>query len=160
MKGINLKTWQLSIVLWYLIRWQKWNIGLFHLQRRVTTLDDTFVLLCRNDLFLMFVCAATFRDLDVLSLAKALKQLSESSRSSLTDLSISVLPYTKLVEILLDASPNVTSLHVEIQTVMWGPRFLPHYPRTAESDMPGALTLLPKWSNCSLVKWAEVYCTC
>ncbi|XP_078115637.1 uncharacterized protein lrrc41 isoform X2 [Sander vitreus] len=82
---------------------------------------------------------ATFRDSDVLGLARALKQLSESPRSSLTDLSISVLPYTRLMGILLDASPNVTSLHVEIQTLMWGPRFLPHHPRMAEldvSDMP------------------------
>lgn len=81
----------------------------------------------------MFVCAATFRDSDVLGLARALKQLSESSRSSLTDLSISVLPYIKLVGTLLDASPNVTSLHVEIQALMWG-----HQSRAAESDMSGA----------------------
>uniref|UniRef100_A0A8C9X0E2 Leucine-rich repeat-containing protein 41 n=1 Tax=Sander lucioperca TaxID=283035 RepID=A0A8C9X0E2_SANLU len=87
---------------------------------------------------------ATFRDSDVLGLARALKQLSESPRSSLTDLSISVLPYTRLMGILLDASPNVTSLHVEIQTVMWGPRFLPHHPRMAELDVSGAVKLLPK----------------
>lgn len=89
----------------------------------------------------MFVCAATFRDSDVLGLARALKQLSESSRSSLTDLSISVLPHTKLVEILLDASPNVKSLHVEVQTLMWGPRFILHH---AKSDMSGTVKLLPK----------------
>ncbi|KAF1386025.1 hypothetical protein PFLUV_G00113870 [Perca fluviatilis] len=87
---------------------------------------------------------ATFRDSDVLGLARALKQLSESPHSSLTDLSISVLPYTRLMGILLDASPNVTSLHVEIQTVMWGPRFLPHHPRMAELDVSGAVKLLPK----------------
>ncbi|XP_078115638.1 uncharacterized protein lrrc41 isoform X3 [Sander vitreus] len=87
---------------------------------------------------------ATFRDSDVLGLARALKQLSESPRSSLTDLSISVLPYTRLMGILLDASPNVTSLHVEIQTLMWGPRFLPHHPRMAELDVSGAVKLLPK----------------
>ncbi|TMS20459.1 Leucine-rich repeat-containing protein 41 [Larimichthys crocea] len=63
-------------------------------------------------------------------------KLSESSRSSLTDLSISVLPYTELLEILLDASPKVTSLHVEIQTVMWGPRFLLHHSTTDESELP------------------------
>ncbi|XP_039984996.1 uncharacterized protein lrrc41 isoform X2 [Xiphias gladius] len=78
---------------------------------------------------------STLMDSDVLGLARALKQLSESSRSSLTDLNIGVLPYTKLSEILLDASPKVTSLHVEIQTVMWGPHFSPYHPRTAESDM-------------------------
>lgn len=69
----------------------------------------------------------------MLDLARALGKLSESSRSSLTDLSISVLPYTELLEILLDASPKVTSLHVEIQTVMWGPRFLLHHSTTNES---------------------------
>ncbi|XP_059197730.1 uncharacterized protein lrrc41 [Centropristis striata] len=84
---------------------------------------------------------STLRDSDVLALARALKQLSESSHSSLTALSISVLPHSSLVEILLDSSPNVTSLHVEIQTVMWGPRFIPHYPRTAESDMSAELPL-------------------
>ncbi|XP_068563898.1 uncharacterized protein lrrc41 isoform X1 [Cebidichthys violaceus] len=81
----------------------------------------------------------TFRDSDVLSLARALKQLSESSRSALADLSVSVLPCTRLVEVLLDASPNLTSLHAEIQTLMWGPRLLPHPPRTAESDMSAEL---------------------
>ncbi|XP_029286116.1 uncharacterized protein lrrc41 isoform X2 [Cottoperca gobio] len=79
---------------------------------------------------------STFRDTDVLSLAKALKQLTESSRSSLTDLSISVLPYTGLVEFLLDANPNLIFLHVEIQTVMRGSRFLLQYPRAEDSDMP------------------------
>ncbi|XP_070817188.1 leucine-rich repeat-containing protein 41 isoform X2 [Chaetodon trifascialis] len=78
---------------------------------------------------------STFKDSDVLGLARALKQLSDSSRSSLTDLCISILPYTGLMEILLDASPNLTSLHVEIQNVMWGPHFSPQHPRTAESDM-------------------------
>ncbi|XP_041791726.1 leucine-rich repeat-containing protein 41 isoform X2 [Chelmon rostratus] len=77
---------------------------------------------------------STFRDSDVLDLARALRQLSDSSCSSLTDLCISILPYTKLVVILLDASPNLTSLHVTIQNVMWDPRFSQHRPRTAESD--------------------------
>ncbi|XP_056234064.1 uncharacterized protein lrrc41 isoform X1 [Seriola aureovittata] len=84
---------------------------------------------------------STFRDADVLGLARALKQLSESCRSSLTDLNIGVLPYTKLTEILLDASPKVTSLHVEIQSVALGPHFLPHHPRIAESDMSAELPL-------------------
>ncbi|KAI3368669.1 hypothetical protein L3Q82_025397 [Scortum barcoo] len=84
---------------------------------------------------------STFRDLDVLGLARGLKQLTDSSRSSLTDLSISVLPYTELVEILLDASPNVTSLYVEIQTLIWGPRFSSHHPTTAGSDMSAELPL-------------------
>lgn len=78
---------------------------------------------------------STFREMDVLGLARGLKQLTDSSRSSLSDLSISVLPYTKLVEILLDASPNLTSLYVEIQTVIWGPLFSSHHPRNAGSDI-------------------------
>lgn len=80
----------------------------------------------------MFVCAATFRDPDVWSLAGALRQLFHSSCSSLTHLSISVLPHTDFVEILLDSIPTVTSLHVEIQSVMG---FSPRDPRTAESHM-------------------------
>lgn len=92
----------------------------------------------------MSVYVATFRDSDVLGLARALKQLSESSCSSLTDLNIGVLPYAKLVGVLLDASPGVTSLHVEIQTVLWGPRLLPHHPRTAESHMSGTVKLPAK----------------
>ncbi|XP_034387121.1 leucine-rich repeat-containing protein 41 isoform X3 [Cyclopterus lumpus] len=86
----------------------------------------------------------TFRDSDVLLLARALKQLSESSRSSLVDLSVSVLPCTRLVEVLLDASPHLTSLHAEIQTLMWGPRPLPHRPRTVESDKSAGLLPLEK----------------
>ncbi|KAF3691374.1 Leucine-rich repeat-containing protein 41 [Channa argus] len=81
---------------------------------------------------------STFRELDVLGLAKALKLLYESSHSSLSHLSISVLPYTKLMEILLDASPKVTSLYVEIQSVMWGAA---HHPTTAKSDLPAELPL-------------------
>ncbi|TNN77488.1 Leucine-rich repeat-containing protein 41 [Liparis tanakae] len=83
----------------------------------------------------------TFRDSDVLLLARALKQLSESSRSALTDLSISVLPCIRLVEVLLDASPRLTALHVEVQTLMWGPRTVPHRPRTVESNKSGPLPL-------------------
>lgn len=74
-----------------------------------------------------------------MGVAGALRQLSDSSRSSLTDLSISVLPHPELMEILLDASPNITSLHVEIQTVTYGPRLSPHHYRTAEPHMSGAV---------------------
>ncbi|XP_047443436.1 uncharacterized protein lrrc41 isoform X2 [Mugil cephalus] len=77
---------------------------------------------------------STFRDSDVLDLAQALKKLSDSSRSSLTSLSISVLPNAKLMEVLLDAIPALMSVHVEIQTVMWGPP-LQNHPRVAESDV-------------------------
>ncbi|XP_040897197.1 uncharacterized protein lrrc41 isoform X2 [Toxotes jaculatrix] len=78
---------------------------------------------------------STFLDSDMLGLASALQQLSESSHSSLTELNIGVLPHTKFTEILLDASPAVTSLHLEVQTVMWGPCLLPNYPRTLEPDI-------------------------
>ncbi|XP_071342829.1 uncharacterized protein lrrc41 isoform X2 [Trachinotus anak] len=78
---------------------------------------------------------STFRDSDVLGLARALRQLSESSHSSLTDLNVGVLPYTKLTEVLLDARLKLMSLHVEIHTVVWGPHLSPHHPRNAESDM-------------------------
>lgn len=100
----------------------------------------------------MSVYAATFRDSDVLNLATALKQLSGSSRSSLTHLSISALPYTSLVEILLDASPKVTSLHVEIQTVMWGLDIPSHHSTTAESELPGAVSF-PSHNKCNKCKY-------
>lgn len=72
-----------------------------------------------------------FRESDVLSLAGALKQLSDSSCSSITDLSVGVLPSNKLVEVLLDANPNMTSLQVEIQTVTSSPP----RPRSAASHV-------------------------
>lgn len=90
------------------------------------------------------VSAASFRDADVLGLAKALKMLTESCRSSLTELSVSVLPYAGLLEFLLDANPHLTSLHVEIQTAMLGSRLLMRHPGAEDPDMPGALKLLPK----------------
>uniref|UniRef100_UPI0037E92E7A uncharacterized protein lrrc41 isoform X2 n=1 Tax=Semicossyphus pulcher TaxID=241346 RepID=UPI0037E92E7A len=70
----------------------------------------------------------TFRDSDVFDLARALRKLSGSSNSSLTDLSISVLPYAKLMEILLNASSKVKSLLVEIHTLV-------PYTWAAESDV-------------------------
>ncbi|XP_041646743.1 uncharacterized protein lrrc41 [Cheilinus undulatus] len=60
---------------------------------------------------------STFSNLDVFALARALKQLSQSSQSSLTDLSISTLPYAKLMQVLLSSSSKVKSLHVEIHTL-------------------------------------------
>lgn len=88
---------------------------------------------CLRSLTLQSISA--FSDFDVLSLTRALKRLSDSSRNRITDLSISVLPNSRFVEILLDSNPNLTSLHVEIHTVMWGPYFLLD-PRSAEPDMP------------------------
>ncbi|XP_029356296.1 uncharacterized protein lrrc41 isoform X2 [Echeneis naucrates] len=90
----------------------------------------TFFCLCSLSLHSL----STFRDSDVLGLARALKQLSESSHSSLRDINIGILPYTKLMETLLNASPEVMSLHVEIQTVVCRPDFPPHHPRIAESE--------------------------
>ncbi|KAM3620024.1 uncharacterized protein V6R79_017225 [Siganus canaliculatus] len=79
----------------------------------------------------------TFSGCDVLGLASALKQLSKSTQSSLTDLNISILPYTDLVEILLDASPSLTSLHVEIQTLTRAPSFvLCHTTPSQLSELP------------------------
>lgn len=76
-----------------------------------------------------------------MGVAEALRQLSDSARSSLTDLSVSILPYPELMEILLDASPSITSLHVEIQTLTYGPRLSPRHYRTAEPHVSGAVML-------------------
>ncbi|XP_034003819.1 leucine-rich repeat-containing protein 41 [Trematomus bernacchii] len=78
----------------------------------------------------------SFRDADVLGLAKALKTLTGSCRCSLTELSVSVLPYAGLLEFLLDANPHLTSLHVEIQTAMLGSRLLLRHPGAEDPDMP------------------------
>uniref|UniRef100_H3C1R2 Leucine-rich repeat-containing protein 41 n=1 Tax=Tetraodon nigroviridis TaxID=99883 RepID=H3C1R2_TETNG len=58
-------------------------------------------------------------DAEVMRVARALRRLHESSRSLLAELSISVLPCLELLEVLLAASPSLTSVHVEIQSV-WG----------------------------------------
>ncbi|CAJ1060169.1 leucine-rich repeat-containing protein 41 [Xyrichtys novacula] len=60
----------------------------------------------------------TFKDSDVLDLARSLRQLSESSCSSLTNLSVCALPYTKLMKFLLNANSKMKSLHVGINTVV------------------------------------------
>ncbi|XP_028260152.1 uncharacterized protein lrrc41 [Parambassis ranga] len=84
----------------------------------------------------------TLRDPEVMDLAGALKQLSDSSRSSLADLKISILPNIMSMEFLLDSCPSVTSLQVEIQELMWGVRPLPPYSRAAEPDfLPVQLAL-------------------
>lgn len=85
---------------------------------------------------MMFVCAATFSTADVLVLAKALKQLSGSSHSSLTHLSVSTLPDTELMDILLDASHSLTSFSVEFNTCSW---FSPLRPSL--SEMSGMVKL-------------------
>ncbi|XP_044216488.1 uncharacterized protein lrrc41 isoform X1 [Thunnus albacares] len=99
-----------------------------------------------NSALLTFYClhsltlhsSSIFSVSDVLGLARALKQLSGSSRSSLTDLSISVLPNTELMDILLDTSRSLTSLCVEFQTSLWEPRLIPHQPL---SEMSAELLL-------------------
>nr|XP_019937023.1 PREDICTED: leucine-rich repeat-containing protein 41 [Paralichthys olivaceus] len=75
--------------------------------------------------------SAIFGGSDLLDLARGLKRLSESSRCSLTHLSVAFLPCTRFMEVLLDAVPEVTSLHVEILSMMWG-----SYPQAAKSDVP------------------------
>lgn len=79
------------------------------------------------------VCTATFKNTDVMELARTLRQLSQSSNSSLTELNISILSCPELMVILMEASPYITSMHIEIQTV-WGYWNLPpHYNQTDES---------------------------
>ncbi|KAM4739713.1 leucine-rich repeat-containing protein 41 isoform 2-T2 [Anableps anableps] len=75
-----------------------------------------------------------FRESDVLDFAEALKQLSDSSCSSLIHLSIGLLPHVGLMKTLLNANPRLTSLCVEFQTVIWGPPFDLNL-GTAEPDM-------------------------
>ncbi|XP_047230866.1 leucine-rich repeat-containing protein 41 isoform X2 [Girardinichthys multiradiatus] len=76
-----------------------------------------------------------FRESDVLDFAGALKQLSDSSCSSLVHLNIGLLPHIGLMKTLLNASPRLTSLYVEFQTVMWGPQFNLDHLGTAEPDI-------------------------
>lgn len=67
----------------------------------------------------VFLFPATLSSADVMCVARALRQLSQSPHSSLAALSIGVLPCPELLEVLLAASPNLASVHVEVQTV-WG----------------------------------------
>ncbi|XP_028300460.1 uncharacterized protein lrrc41 isoform X2 [Gouania willdenowi] len=69
---------------------------------------------------------------DVLSLARALKQLSESNRCCLSELNIGTLPDQVLFERLLDSCPVLKSLHVEIQSLLAQTHF-----RTQHSDPQG-----------------------
>lgn len=55
-----------------------------------------------------------FMVVNVLSLARSLKQLSENSSSCLIDLNVAVLPNPSLMQTLLDACPNLRSFSVEI----------------------------------------------
>lgn len=50
-------------------------------------------------------------------LAQSLKQLYETSSSSLTDLSVSSLPHPSLMETLLNACPNLRSFSMEIHPI-------------------------------------------
>lgn len=103
------------------------------------------------------VCTATFTNTDVMELAQKLRQLSESSYSSLTELNISILPCPELLVILMEAIPYITSMHMEVQTV-WGYWNLPpHYNQT---DKSGDVKLISDWNK--TWKWAGVkfYRTC
>lgn len=86
-----------------------------------------------------FLFPATFTSVDVTHVARALKRLHESSHSSLTDLSIGVLPCPELLEVLLAASPSLTSMHVEIQDA-WD--FQGLFPSHGWTAGPGAVKLL------------------
>ena len=67
---------------------------------------------------MLFCClcqrTGIFRVSEVQSLAKSLKRLWQTSRSSLVDLGVAVLPQTGLMELLLDACPGLHSLSLEI----------------------------------------------
>lgn len=77
-----------------------------------------------------------------MALARALRQLDGSSLSFLTDLTVSALPYPELMEILLDARPNITSLQVEIQIMTCSPHFSPRRYWATQPDTSGAVKLL------------------
>lgn len=64
--------------------------------------------------FVFCLCTGIFRVTEVQLLATSLKQLWQTSRSSLVDLSVAVLPQTALMEQLLDACPGLHSLSLEI----------------------------------------------
>ncbi|KAF7653968.1 hypothetical protein LDENG_00076340 [Lucifuga dentata] len=86
--------------------------------------------LCLHSLTLRTSLSA-FRVSDVLDLAGSIQQLSESSSSRLTHLSLGLLPNIELLEALLDASPSLRSLTVEIHPM--AEDLGPHRTRTAES---------------------------
>ncbi|XP_041862545.1 uncharacterized protein lrrc41 isoform X2 [Melanotaenia boesemani] len=79
--------------------------------------------------------SSKFSKSNVLDLVSALKQLSDSSCGKLTDLTISFLPTTNLIEKLLDASNTVTSLHVEVRNIIEGPQILFDVLPPAESQV-------------------------
>lgn len=97
-----------------------------------------------KNVFVGFLLAATFTSADAMLVAQALRQLEESSHSSLRELSISTLPCLELLEVLLAASPKLTSLQVEIQSV-WGSHCFSACP--GWTSEPGAVKLLSDWTN-------------
>ncbi|CAK6974058.1 leucine-rich repeat-containing protein 41 [Scomber scombrus] len=111
-----------------------------HLEIRQCGSDSLTVL---NSALLTFFClrsltlhsTSTFSVSDVLGLAGALKQLSGSSHSSLTDLSVSVLPNIELMDVLLDTNPSLTSLSVEFQTDLWEQRLILRPPLLEKSEL-------------------------
>lgn len=105
--------------------------------------------------YLCFLFPVTFTDTEVMHLAKALRQLHESNRSSLTELSISALPRLELMQHLLAASPNITSLHVEIQSV-WGLQDSSCHYCTTESGVPKLLSV----DNNRCLKELLFICSC
>uniref|UniRef100_A0A1A8I0S1 Leucine-rich repeat-containing protein 41 n=1 Tax=Nothobranchius kuhntae TaxID=321403 RepID=A0A1A8I0S1_NOTKU len=80
--------------------------------------------------------SSILKENDVLDVAAALKKLSDSSCSSLTELSIGVLPSIELMINIVESFPRLTSLSVEIQKAFWLPPDIFHPPLSAESELP------------------------
>ncbi|KAG7513779.1 hypothetical protein JOB18_016477 [Solea senegalensis] len=77
----------------------------------------------------------TFSDTDVWNLACALKRLSDNPRSSLTQLNVSYLSKAKLMDVLLDANPRMTTLHLEVQDrLVPDQQSVQHHPRLSEAS--------------------------
>lgn len=71
----------------------------------------------------------------MLDLASALRQ--RSSAAPITQLNVGALPDAKLIAVLLDSSPSLRSLHVDIQAAVRGPPGSLVPPKTPEPQLPG-----------------------
>uniref|UniRef100_A0A1A7XTI1 Leucine-rich repeat-containing protein 41 n=1 Tax=Iconisemion striatum TaxID=60296 RepID=A0A1A7XTI1_9TELE len=80
--------------------------------------------------------SSIFKENDVLEVAAALKKLSDSSCSSLTELSIGVLPSIEFMMTLVESFPRLTSLSVEIQKSIWLPLAIFNHSLSTESELP------------------------
>uniref|UniRef100_A0A3P9LVX1 Leucine-rich repeat-containing protein 41 n=1 Tax=Oryzias latipes TaxID=8090 RepID=A0A3P9LVX1_ORYLA len=82
---------------------------------------------------------SSFRKEDMLDLASALRQ--RSSATPITQLNVGALPDAKLIAVLLDSSPSLRSLHVDIQAAVRGPPGSLVPPKTPEPQLPAELPL-------------------